>query len=474
MRLRHKFGVLALIYVVSLSANLVMSAWCILVYFQSAFGEYEAAILAQDQIEHVRSLFNRQLELCQGNGSPDELKAGSKLTRQEMATVLASIADDPSSDSPNDLWQRIQQSAAQAEEAVARRCSTGEALSKAERAAFRELDVLLGSASAAFSLRRQTSVARATGTQQQIKAILLVNTACGAALCVLGLVVVRRWVLHPVAELREATKQVSQGNFGYRIKPRSQDELGRLADEVNQMAATIVDMQAKLVEKERLAAAGEMITRLAHNIRNPLAGIRGLAEATIQGRDSDDDVCPHQQRIIETVDRFESWLRGLQHSVSPMDLNLQRISIGDLVANVVRALRPMAERRRVVIEVSVAPEVDQVEVDSLHFEQALVALITNAVQASRESQVVRVAVDLVPETAGRWQLTVEDQGAGIPPDLQDKIFTPYFTTKPDGGGVGLATASKVVNTHGGELTLESEPDQGSRFTAVMPGLVTEH
>ena len=174
------------------------------------------------------------------------------------------------------------------------------------------------------------------------------------------------------------------------------------------------------------------------------------------------------------MDRFESWLRGLQHSVSPMDLNLQRISIGDLVANVVRALRPMAERRRVVIEVSVAPEVDQVEVDSLHFEQALVALITNAVQASRESQVVRVAVDLVPEAAGRWQLTVEDQGAGIPPDLQDKIFTPYFTTKPDGGGVGLATASKVVNTHGGELTLESEPDQGSRFTAVMPGLVTEH
>jgi signal transduction histidine kinase len=73
----------------------------------------------------------------------------------------------------------------------------------------------------------------------------------------------------------------------------------------------------------------------------------------------------------------------------------------------------------------------------------------------------------------RWRLTVEDEGVGIPPELRSKIFLPYFTTKPEGNGIGLSMASKVIRLHGGELTVESEVGRGSRFHAIMPGLVAE-
>jgi signal transduction histidine kinase len=339
--------------------------------------------------------------------------------------------------------------------------------------AFDDLGVLLLRASNVLGQERQANVTGAAATQQRVLMILMVNTACGAILCAAGVFFVRRWVMHPIADLREATRQISQGDFAYRIRPRSHDELGQLAEEVNQMSATVVEMQTQLVEQERLAAAGEMVTRLAHNIRNPLAGIRGLAEATLGLHTGDTDTVGCQQRIIDTVDRFEKWLRDLQQSVSPLELSPQRISVRDLLNDVVTALRPMLDRHGVRVEVEVDANVQEAHLDSLHFEQALVALVTNAVQASTSGQVVRIRAESDSQGRGRWQLTVEDEGVGIPPELRRKIFLPYFTTKPEGSGIGLTMANKVVRLHGGQLTVESEVGSGSRFSAVMPGLASE-
>jgi signal transduction histidine kinase len=125
--------------------------------------------------------------------------------------------------------------------------------------------------------------------------------------------------------------------------------LGQLAEEVNEMSATVVAIQTQLVEQERLAAAGEMVTRLAHNIRNPLAGIRGLAEATTALHPEDIELVGCQQRITDTVDRFEKWLRDLQQSVTPLKLNLQPVRLEELVGGVMTALRPMFDRRGFVM-----------------------------------------------------------------------------------------------------------------------------
>ncbi|MCK4659212.1 MAG: HAMP domain-containing histidine kinase [Phycisphaerae bacterium] len=483
MNLRHKFGVLSLIYVLALSVNLLMSGWCILVYFQSAFRDVQSTIILQDEIARLRTLVRRQAVLLQERPINDDARTAYGRLQSKFDAMMASVTAAMGSGMDLQLWSKVQ-NAAKRHQAAARplispppaeqrSTPTTKPMPEWDQQAYAELEDLLERANIAISGRRASNVERAANTQQRVVTILIANFACGACFCILGLFFLRRWVLRPVVDLRVATKQIAGGSFSYRIKPRSRDELGQLANEVNQMSATIEEMQTKLVEQERLAAAGEMVTRLAHNIRNPLAGIRSLAESTMQIGSIDAETSEHQRRIVETVDRFEKWLRELQQSVSPVKLNLQPVCVAELIDGVTRVLQPMADRVGVALETAVDPAMPDVRVDSYHMEQALVALITNAIQASSTGHVVSVSATPVGEGGSRWRLRVEDQGVGIPRKLRDKIFLPYFTTKRDGHGIGLATANKVVKIHGGQLTVESAGEQGSVFTATMPGLILE-
>ncbi len=490
MHLRHKFGVLALIYVLSLTGTLATSVWCIGYYFHSALRLFGPTFERQNDVERLLPLVRNQRAVFD-DSPPLQRLPQSYITDEERMTKamvrlkrLFVAGDDAA------RWSAVEAAAAEKREAVAAYINGAEPRGFSPRGAsapaeargsggqdvenaFNALDRSLARLSQMLSLKRQRIVNDVRVTQERVLGILLVNAVCGGLLCVVGLVFVHRWVTKPVARLREATKHISEGEFSYRIETRSHDELGLLANEVNQMCATIVAMQTRLVEQERLAAAGEMVTRLAHNIRNPLGGLRGLAESTLQRHENDDQTAECQRRIIETVDRFEKWLRDMQQSVSPLSLNIQPADIEALIENVVKVLRPMADRRGVSLQTTIDPAIHQVRIDSMHLEQALVALMTNALQASGEGTAVTVSAAPDARLPRQWCLSVQDEGEGIPPELRQKIFLPYFTTKAGGNGLGLAMAGKVVKLHGGRLDLESEVGEGSRFTATMPGLVTE-
>jgi len=483
VQLRQKFGLLVLIYMLSLSANLVLSGWCILVYFRSAFIEFESDFAWEHRIERLRTLSRQQRDLLEEERDVRRLLADYTDLHAELSSGMATLRADGAGQLPAGAWSPIEDAVARADAAVRSRLAqladarsprdSPTSLPGTDPAAFVDLDRLLGRLAGTLADERHSNVAAVADVQQRVVKILTINAACGAALCALGVVFVTRWVIRPVGALREAARQMSGGNLSHRIQARSRDELGKLAGEVNQMAATIVEMQARLIERERLAAAGEMFTRVAHNIRNPLAGMRGLAEATAERHADNPQTVECQSRITDTIDRFEKWLRDVQQSVSPMTLDIQPARIDELVANVVTVLRPMADRRRVKVETRVDPAAHRVRIDAAHVEQALVALLTNAVQASEPGQSVRVVVEPGSEQRGSWWLAVEDDGAGIRPEIRNAILLPYFTTKPDGNGVGLAIVNNVVRAHGGQLTVESEPGRGSRFLATMPGLVTE-
>ncbi|NOX58009.1 MAG: HAMP domain-containing histidine kinase [Planctomycetes bacterium] len=463
MKLRHKFGVLALIYVLSLSANLIMSGWCIVVYFQSAFIDVQSSFVRQTEIERLRVPIQvaRTRYEFQKPGQTATLPA-STLAPLRAAVATRLIDESIATSDPNEtvLWRNLSDALAASSPRL-----PAELL--------RNCDSLLGQISALITTNRRDAIDHAARTQQRVVKILIYNAIVGAALCVAGLVLVRRWVLVPVAGLRVATQQIAEGHFDYRIEPRSADELGKLAGEVNQMSATIVDMQAKLIEQERQAAAGEMFRRIAHNTRNPLAGIRGLAEATRRQDVSAEDIDEYQHRIIKAIDRLEQWLRDLQHAVEPMNIDPQRTDLAELVENVCNVLVPMADRVGVHIVAMIDPVARYAVVDGFHFEQALVALITNAVQASQKNQTVRIRVTPDRDHADQWCVVVEDEGSGIPDDLKGKIFLPDFTTRAEGSGLGLPMVAKVIHTHGGSIHCESTLGSGSRFEAIMPGRATE-
>ncbi len=316
-----------------------------------------------------------------------------------------------------------------------------------------------------------------------ILAVVLATLAISLAAGILGLALVRRWVVRPVAQLRAAAGRIAAGDLAHRIPVRGGDELALLSAEVNHMAAMVSAMQDERVERERLAAVGEMVRRIAHNLRNPLAGIRSLAELTKADLPPDEPSQESQDRIIASVDRFERWLSELLTAstpptpipapsnapdAAPHPLAIRPVltPVAPWLAGLVEPLRPMAAARGVEIRLDLAAAPAEAEFDAGHLEQALVGVITNAVQASRPGQAVTVSARGEPGPGGGieegfWEIRVRDRGPGVPPELAERIFAPYFTTKADGTGIGLAVARRVAEQHGGRISIAGpdEPDE---------------
>jgi len=310
--------------------------------------------------------------------------------------------------------------------------------------------------------------------------------------CLLGVLLVSRWVMRPVADLRAAAAQIAAGDFGHRIPIRATDELGALSAEVNSMAAMVKTMQDEAVQRERLAAVGEVVRRIAHNLRSPLAGIRGLAELTRKELDAPNvpeafrtDIGENQERIIGAVDRFELWLRDLLSATRPLEIVYQSLDPAAWLSRVVDAYRPKARAHDIKVELDTTDAPPQAAFDPRHLELAIGALLSNALDSlagaplgSRnpmEIASVRVICRKIPagslengQAGEAWELAVEDNGPGVPSDLRERIFTPYFTTKREGTGIGLALAVQVVRAHGGDLKLLNVSHKGGTVGAAAP------
>jgi signal transduction histidine kinase len=461
MLIRYKFGVLALIYAVALIANLALATWCISVYFRSSFGDYESAVAGQATVERLWRIVREQREIVADAGAYDEPERLHHDLSEEIASLVSELDDDAGLNGGADGWEGTRRDIVAAQAAAVDylgsfadpepggRVSRSQALGR-----FDDIDRRIGALSRKLSLERQAQVGAVASTQDRVLSILVLNAALALVLCGAGVALVRRWVIRPVVDLREATETIARGDFTYRVHPRSSDEMGQLA--------------------EKMTTAAETVAFLAHNVRNPLAGLRALAEETAHRHRDDPQTLECQQRIIEAVDRYEAWFRNLQDFVSPVEISPARVCIDTLVGDAVKALQPFSEQCGVNVECRVAPDVRQVKVDSLHMGQALVALLTNAIQASPRGKSVHVRIRPRADTThGEWELTVSDDGPGIPPKLRERVFLPRFTTKPGGSGLGLAVAKKVITSHGGRLTIESGESSGTRVTVTMPGLVAE-
>lgn len=302
------------------------------------------------------------------------------------------------------------------------------------------------------------------------RSIILVAVPCLAALVLsiyLGAVLFKRWVLQPIGELRVAADQIAKGNYEHRITVRGKDELATLSAEVNHMAATIASMTQERVERERLAAIGEMVQRVAHNLRNPLAGIRSLAEVTHNELPPASDLRDIQSRIMATVDRFEGWLKDLIRSTRPLDIQPSPVDLTAWLPRVIEALKPLAESRRITLDLRLPDAPLVISADTRHLEQAVVAIVTNAIQAAPPQ--TPVEVELTAFNQRTIRIDVADQGSGVPDHLRQRIFQPYFTSKPDGTGIGLALAKHVIHQHRGTIHVQDRVPSPTGAHSSNPG-----
>jgi signal transduction histidine kinase len=215
---------------------------------------------------------------------------------------------------------------------------------------------------------------------------------------------------------------------------------------------------------DRLAALGQLSAGLAHELRNPLGTIKASAELLQRNVASENDVAREMAGFIASeVDRTNSLVTRFLQFARPLKLRRDK---ADLSQTLDRAIAQVErEAKGAAIYKNYQPEIAPFPFDAELMERVFYNLILNAVQASPPGGAVSVKTRAGADCV---EIAVIDRGVGIEPAQRDSIFNPFFTTKPEGVGLGLAIVSKIVDEHGGKITVESEPGKGSIFHVVLP------
>jgi two-component system, NtrC family, sensor histidine kinase HydH len=223
-------------------------------------------------------------------------------------------------------------------------------------------------------------------------------------------------------------------------------------------------VEAAMRRSDRLAALGQLSAGLAHELRNPLGTIKASAEMLSRSVPADNAVAVEMSGFISSeVDRTNSLVTRFLDFARPLSL---KKNPADVTKSIDRAIQQVArEDSRAIIETHYSPDLGPISIDSEMMEHVFYNLLLNAVQASPDHEPVVIRTQ---RTGTMAEIAVTDDGTGIDPAMSETIFNPFVTTKPNGVGLGLPIVSKIVDEHGGKLSVESEPGKGSTFRICLP------
>ncbi|MEZ4548751.1 MAG: ATP-binding protein [Thermodesulfobacteriota bacterium] len=243
-----------------------------------------------------------------------------------------------------------------------------------------------------------------------------------------------------------------------------------LEDKVSEVKADLEEKHIELLRTEKLATIGEIATRIAHEIRNPLSGIAVALENLKSGNmygERDGRI----QEIISEVSRLDNIIKELFQLAKPREVSLVSGSPNELVERVVSLTSPNARLKSIDIEVIPAPDDHEIVLDFELMEQVLMNLVLNAID-SIDSPGGKITIRSY-NSGDTFNIEVSDSGSGITQMDMERIFEPFFSTKKTGTGLGLAISKRIIEVHKGKITVESREEKGSRFTLTLPTNLSE-
>jgi signal transduction histidine kinase len=222
----------------------------------------------------------------------------------------------------------------------------------------------------------------------------------------------------------------------------------------------------RLRRAEHMASLGQLAAGLAHEIKNPLAGIRGVIELL---RDESEDESQRDlfDQIVTELDRINRTIHSLLSFARPSFPKRVPTNVRGLIEDSLRLIRPNLRKENITLEVEVAPNVGHFRLDPTHIRHVLVNLVANAAEAIENGGSISVRV-ITSSDRNDLFLSVTDDGPGIAASLHDKIFEPFYSTKFTGTGLGLAVVNSLVSRSGGVIDLMSEPGRGTTFFVLLP------
>jgi signal transduction histidine kinase len=282
----------------------------------------------------------------------------------------------------------------------------------------------------------------------------------------------------PIEKLIRVMAKAESGDLSIRSGMSRPDEIGRLAASFDTMIGHLDQTKREveryhteqLIRADRLATIGELAAGVAHEIKNPLAGISGAVQVLADDFDPRDPRRTVIEQVVRQTERMDKTIRDLLSFAQPLQPELSLVDVNEVVRTSLFISIPNPATAGIEIVTDLAADLPPVFFDSTHLQQVLVNIVLNALQAMPRGGRITLASRLHrdPDMGDVLRLAVADTGPGISPEASGKIFTPFFTTKTEGTGLGLSITRRIMEMHNSRISYQSTPGEGTTFFIDIP------
>ncbi len=291
-----------------------------------------------------------------------------------------------------------------------------------------------------------------------LRYILLMTILAAGAISLLVSVLLARRLSRPIRDMEQATQHIASGDLDVRLDRYPPDEIGRLAESINQMAGRLKRLEA---------ARAQFISEISHDLRTPLTAIKGLLVNLIDATGPDErsslEIAEREtDRLIRLVNQlldFSRWRGGR------LELDLCPIDIGDIARTAVILSKGRAHHRNVALDADVPLDLSVVSADPDRLQRVILNLLDNGIKFTPAGGQVTLAVT---QRESEIEVSVQDSGRGMSDEERERAFEPYYHGERGGAGLGLTIARAIVEAHGGRMGIESGKGQGSRVWLALP------
>lgn len=286
-------------------------------------------------------------------------------------------------------------------------------------------------------------------------------------------------------EIQLCRKNTPDFFIGFSIYPFEADDTDKKFILVFSEISQTKRIQAEIIRMDRMASLGILSAGIAHEVRNPLAGIKAMAQSLEDEIPKDSSQMEYVQRILRQVNRLDDLLRAFFSYAKPQRPDPNTCSIQKIVHEVLPLVKNKSQERDIALVESYADDLSNIFVDANQIEQVMLNLFINAIDAmpnggkltvsAVNSEQPQPVVDRRKRIPGLFsnryiEIRISDTGSGIPLDIIDKVFNPFFTTKSNGTGLGLSIVYQIIKEHGGQIDVHSEVGKGTEFIIQLPAL----
>jgi len=276
-------------------------------------------------------------------------------------------------------------------------------------------------------------------------------------------------LLRPVRRLAAATERIASGDLRQEIAVKSNDELGLLTRSFNRMIRNLREIQSELIRSEKLISLGRLSAGVAHEIRNPLNAMKGAIVYLQRRKPGDPLIEEYTQLILEEIERLDLFVTEFLYFAKQSAPKPVLTNLNDLIHNTLTLFDERLRQKTIRVTERLDPALSSVYVDPHQMEQVLLNLVINAIDAMPHGGVLDVSsladgVGAKPKAVIRFR----DSGVGIPEHQLRNVFDPFYSTKEGGTGLGLPISLGIVESHGGELRIQSVEGQGTEAVIELP------